>query len=123
MSRYHVHPTYHENIRRNIEDEWRQRATNECQALADILGTVEYAKWAERTWPGESIKNQSYKAICEVAHAAIEALETCTCKPDGDTCPACRAYLRTRYPESAEDEHLEDAYELRYEGYDDSYPY
>jgi hypothetical protein len=108
---------------------WQNCAEAALLNLLAIIGEEDYTTWAEMVWPGETIDNHTYKAIYETARAAIEAAEKggdvlgCTCKPDGDTCPACRAYLRTHYQEPAEDDHLEAAYELRYEGYDDSYPY
>ena len=109
---------------------WCNCAEGALLNLLAIIGEDDYTTWAELVWPGESIDNHTYKNIYETTRAAIEAVEKgtdilgCTCKPDDVmACASCRAYLRTHYQEPAEDDHLEADYELRYEGYDDSYPY
>ena len=88
----------HLRLERELDSHWKYVAETELGKLADLM--ADYEGWMELTWPGDVIDHHSYKEIYEVAHAKLETLETCTCKP-GDTmaCPACQAYLENAYPD------------------------
>jgi hypothetical protein len=95
MSRYHTYPTYHAQIQNEYLRSWQYQAEQKCQELADEMGTEAYAAWAEQTWP--HIEGVPYAEIYETAVTKLLELgaeDSCTCRPDGDACPACRTYLK-----------------------------
>jgi hypothetical protein len=82
--------------------QWRYRAEAELRMVSSLLGD-DYHLWAEMTWPGNTINRKTWREIYNACHAAlsagIEALDqmlTCTCLPDRDACPVCKAHARMR---------------------------
>jgi len=83
---------------------WQQRTLDMKYWLIAKMGKTEFAAWADRLFPGDSIDDATWKEIFDLYEAKFrviqgeerEAIE-CSCKPDlpdgrcFPLCPACKA--------------------------------
>lgn len=82
---------------------WEQQAQAAQRRLSEALGD-DYPTWAEMTWPGESIDNETWAQIHASVQWALDHPEAisqqleCTCNPAGigAPCPVCQANARIR---------------------------
>ena len=83
---------------------WQQRTLDMKYWLIAKMGKIDFAAWADRLFPGDSIEEATWKEIFDLYEAKFRVIqgeereEGCTCRPDSvEACPACKADSKRRH--------------------------